>query len=340
MKSSNSEISVLKSGNENRIYYLDFARCLAMFLVIFAHCFVNSSDVRLYIYAFHMPFFFVVSGMLHKQGKQNLKRLLFPTLFFVLLFITLSIPLYQSGIWSFEELYSREKPDDWFSTLYMSIWFTVCGIIKGGKFANHYCWFLLVLCGCKLLMELYFFLKIKISYIYLFFMFVLFWSISMLFQIRILWIANVLMAFPFYYVGYYSKNIMGYFVKWKYHYIFFPMSLVMTILLTIINGRVSMMGCDFGITPNYLSPILFYLNGIIGSIMLFSISPSFEIKLCTKLSRSLISILGFQGLFIPFIIGKVSIIEALGMTFVLLVICYYLHYFTVKMLPIVYQQSN
>lgn len=133
MKSSNSEISVLKSGNENRIYYLDFARCLAMFLVIFAHCFVNSSDVRLYIYAFHMPFFFVVSGMLHKQGKQNLKRLLFPTLFFVLLFITLSIPLYQSGIWSFEELYSREKPDDWFSTLYMSIWFTVCGIIKGGQ---------------------------------------------------------------------------------------------------------------------------------------------------------------------------------------------------------------
>ena len=66
--------------------------------------------------------------------------------------------------------------------------------------------------------------------------------------------------------------------------------------------------------------------------MLFSISPSFEIKLCTKLSRSLISILGFQGLFIPFIIGKVSIIEALGMTFVLLVICYYLHSFTVKML--------
>lgn len=61
----------------------------------------------------------------------------------------------------------------------------------------------------------------------------------------------------------------------------------MTILLTIINGRVSMMGCDFGITPNYLSPILFYLNGIIGSIMLFSISPSFEIKLCTKLSETL-----------------------------------------------------
>lgn len=171
-------------------------------------------------------------------------------------------------------------------------------------------------------------------------MFVLFWSISMLFQIRILWIANILMAFPFYYVGYYSKNIMGYFVKWKYHYILFPVSLVMTILLTIINGRVSMMGCDFGITPNYLSPILFYLNGIIGSIMLFSISPSFEIKLCTKLSRSLISILGFQGLFIPFIIGKVSIIEALGMTFVLLIICYYLHSFMVKMLPIVYQQSN
>ena len=110
----------------------------------------------------------------------------------------------------------------------------------------------------------------------------------------------------------------------------------MTILLTIINGRVSMMGCDFGITPNYLSPILFYLNGIIGSIMLFSISPSFEIKLCTKLSRSLISILGFQG----FIIGKISIIEALGMTFVLLIICYYLHSFMVKMLPIVYQQSN
>ena len=240
-----------------------------------------------------MPFFFMVSGMLHKAGKQNLSRLLYPTAFFILLFIVISIPLYQFNIWSFDDLYSHSKPTGWLDTVYSSLKWSIINLLAGGKFANYYCWFLLVLCGCKLLMELYINLKTKVAYVWLIACFGLLWGVAMLCHLRVLWIANILMAFPFYFLGFNLKFWINRFINWRFHYTLFPLLLILTILLTIINGRVSMMGVSYGETPYYMSPILFYLNGIVGSFMLFSISPSIEISLCTNISKALISILGF-----------------------------------------------
>lgn len=324
----------------SRLYFLDYSRCLAMFLVIFAHCFVNNSTVRLYIYAFHMPFFFMVSGMLHKVGKQNLKRLLYPTVFFILLFIVVALPLYQFNIWNYDELYLHEKPITWLDTLCSSIKWTVINLVVGGKFANYYCWFLLVLCGCKLLMELYSNLKTKVPIICLIGCFGLLWGIAMWFHIHYLWIANILMAFPFYYLGFNYKSLINRFINWRFHYLLFPILLILTISLTIINGRVSMMGSTYGETPYYISPILFYINGIVGSFMLFSISPSLEIPLCTKLSKALISILGLQGIFIPFFYGRISILVGIFVSIIILFVCYILHVILQRYLPFIYQKTN
>lgn len=53
--------------SHDRIVFLDTSRAMAMFLVVFAHLYASDSKECLYIYAFHMPFFFFVSGMLHKE---------------------------------------------------------------------------------------------------------------------------------------------------------------------------------------------------------------------------------------------------------------------------------
>ena len=58
---------MMKDEN-NRILYLDYARTIALFLVVFAHLYSVDSSVKLYVYAFHMPFFFIVSGMLHRDS--------------------------------------------------------------------------------------------------------------------------------------------------------------------------------------------------------------------------------------------------------------------------------
>lgn len=323
-----------------RLTFLDFAKCIAMFLVVFAHCFVNDSSVRLYIYAFHMPFFFFVSGMLHKQGRPYWGKLMKPTLFFVLLFLIISIPLYQCGIWDFKSQYLVDCPKTWVETLFLSIKLTIINIIGGGKFANHYCWFLLVLCGCKWMMERYLSVKKKIALVWLVLSFAVLWATATLLHVKILWIAHTVMAFPFYFAGYYSKNLTRSFVNWRYHYWIFPVALVLTCLLTHLNGRVSMMGATYGEAPSVLKAFFFYLNGMIGSMLLFSICPRRgNMPFCTKISKGMISILGFQGLFIPFLIGKVSIWEAALIAPCIILVCYGLHHITSRLLPFVYQSS-
>ena len=75
----------------HRLVFIDMARCMALFLTVFAHLYSVNSDVRLYIYAFHMPLFFLLSGYLHKNTSPGLligksaKRLLIPFAFFLFL---------------------------------------------------------------------------------------------------------------------------------------------------------------------------------------------------------------------------------------------------------------
>lgn len=87
----------------NRLDWLDVLKCLAMFAVICGHAATNDAagSLKFYIYSFHMPLFFIVSGMtLHLQlsrreysfadiFKNKCRTLLLPYLIFNLLTIPL-----------------------------------------------------------------------------------------------------------------------------------------------------------------------------------------------------------------------------------------------------------
>ena len=66
----NSIISTSRNGNfkviSKRIPMLDYARLLTAFLVIYGHLFPYEPNnyVRVFIYQFHMPLFFMLSGYL------------------------------------------------------------------------------------------------------------------------------------------------------------------------------------------------------------------------------------------------------------------------------------
>ena len=54
-----------------RLPYLDYARLSVAYLVILGHLIPADDRVlRPYIYAFHMPLFFIISGMLHKNKES------------------------------------------------------------------------------------------------------------------------------------------------------------------------------------------------------------------------------------------------------------------------------
>ena len=64
----------IKSG---RVKYIDIARGLAIFLVVWGHT-LTSGMKRQVIYGFHMPLFFIISGALLKpkqflSGKDYLQ---------------------------------------------------------------------------------------------------------------------------------------------------------------------------------------------------------------------------------------------------------------------------
>lgn len=51
---------------QERINYIDIARAFAIFLVVLGHT-LTSGRIRTAVYAFHMPLFFIISGMLLKR---------------------------------------------------------------------------------------------------------------------------------------------------------------------------------------------------------------------------------------------------------------------------------
>ena len=60
-------------SSSKRIEWLDIAKGIGIFLVVYAHARAPYSS---YIYNFHMPFFFLISGVLYKSGG-NLKQYIF-----------------------------------------------------------------------------------------------------------------------------------------------------------------------------------------------------------------------------------------------------------------------
>lgn len=165
-------------------------------------------------------------------------------------------------------------------------------------------------------------------------------AVFVVFGTHYLWIANSLMALPFYYAGYkYRTQITGIaqnikpFAAWAFVFIGF----VLTVLLSRLNGRVSMMGCGFGQRFFPVSYCLFYLNALVGSSMILLLSTRIrQFKFITLLSMSLISILGFQGLFVPFFIGKIAVVPAIIIALLIIVICYSLHQLTLRWFPRIY----
>lgn len=85
-------------NKKERLFFLDSARGLGMLLVILGHILETDGPIPVLIYSFHIPLFFLISGILlaYMQAEersirqtvlQGLKRLLIPYLFFELLFL-------------------------------------------------------------------------------------------------------------------------------------------------------------------------------------------------------------------------------------------------------------
>lgn len=289
-----------------RLSFIDIAKFGGIFLVILGHL-PTTANIHTYIYSFHMPLFFILSGYLHKTYsnkdslKKNIVTLIIP---YVLLFTCLQLleiqdifrrgeanvnligsilaTNYKAMILGEPRIYIRAL---WFLVALFEIKLVANILLKQKQSV--------VIAGCLCSLVLSFFTQHKDTYLYFF-------------------LDSAVIAFPFYICGFYLRkydfldnNIFS--LKSNSHNLSQVLSklalliflIVITYIMSYYNGDIDIKRCLFG-----KSFILMYILGILGSYMILLASTLFRSnKFITTISGGTIFILAFHG----FIMGKVNL---------------------------------
>ena len=306
---------------KQRIIWIDYAKAVAIFLVVLGHSFkpLGGADleVKNFIYSFHMPVFFFLSGYLYKKSdivfggylKKNVRSLVFPYVLLNLLAAIIVLPVL---------LLTNNYEIIVDSTTDMLIG-------AGHSFAGP-AWFLLCLFWTKIIS--YFAFRSKCPFLFVIF------SITAAYIIgHFVWfdIASAFAAFPFFYEGYImkTKSRMDLISRKKWCVIL-SISLPLLFLLNHINGSVAIYSLTFGNLP-----WLYYIETTIGItffISLMNLIATRENGIMNTLSRESIMIMalhGAVGLYISIIISKVlslpntSILYGLIISGIVVAILYY-----------------
>lgn len=327
----------------NRILYLDYSRVFVAYLVIFGHLMPEDNYIpRCFIYAFHMPFFFLISGMLHKfngtiQWKKYLRTIGVPLLFFNLLFFIIINPFYFRHIY-IDELVHANTYWELLMSGFPRLW---DGILGTGNLPSGVTWFLVALLWCKLMMDIIHCHQ-KVGWA----IFVLLFFVTIGLHIQFMLIRNGMMAFPFYYLGSRYRQEIGRIIQRPYSIFYAFLCLMILIALVSLNGKVSVYDVSFGRNnlPAYISVPLFYLTAIVGSLMILFVSVQFKSnRVITFLATSLITILGVQAIFNdPYRIfcPPDNYLIMIPLALLILFACAGIHWFIMNNFPIVLGKSN
>ncbi|MDP4204485.1 MAG: acyltransferase family protein [Bacteroidota bacterium] len=115
-----------------RVTYIDLIKGVGIILVVIGHLPINT-ELRRIIFSFHMPLFFFVSGLFHKQNNpkdfilNKAKRLLIPYVFFFFLaeFFTLAFDYPRHIGFQTQSFFDILNGQEYF-TYNVPLWFLLC----------------------------------------------------------------------------------------------------------------------------------------------------------------------------------------------------------------------
>lgn len=273
---------------KQRIPLLDYARVFTAYLVILGHLLPTSpvSPLRVYIYQFHMPLFFMISGMLDRHidfkeyVKKNAQLILFPIATFTLLFYVSSTVHFGVGS-SIETLMSSVKA-----------FFTSDTIL-----INPTLWFLIALFNARILS--YAFEKIGVV------LSVILWLTLLVatYYFNPLFISSTVMIMPLYMLGYCFKKYILALSEQKWFKYFWIIGFAIVAISMHYNGRVSTNSAWYGNGEVGLQPlriICFYISSFSGTFAIMSLSSIFKkgFSWLQLTAESLITMMCIQYLFI------------------------------------------
>ena len=255
--------AVSKSDRGRVLHWVDAAKGIGIILVVFGHL-LYGSDVPLlnrFIYSFHMPLFFVLSGFLQKERKRIdeyikrvMKRLLCP----FILYAIVGVPFF-GFLW-------RGR---YASTLN----FLMDSFYVNGKITNNPLWYLAVLFEIHLLMTLLKITerKIKSQLIILVFCllggFLVYHYRKQFYFFNLFGLNRMIVCSGFYIIGIVLRKIEISSRQWA---IMAIPSLIMTIIFgLVLNTKVSIYGFSLGVY------YYFVIAAISGCIFVFAVSNLF-----------------------------------------------------------------
>lgn len=237
----------------NRIDWIDWAKAIAIFLVIIGHGWNTPQWLTYLICSFHMPFFFIISGYLYKPRDiiSSLASFVIPVLFFT--FITYFYSFFLLEDCSFHEYYQKT-----------AIW-GYSASTGTGCFAGI--WFIQVLLTIRLLLG-----DIPgLNFIRKYYKII---SVIIVFVVGIistyqdhydgLFMLYAIPSFPFVAIGIYlkEKKWSPQQLRWKY---VIPMA-ILFIIISQVNKGYSIYKCNFG-----YSYYIFFIVALMGCFSLFKI---------------------------------------------------------------------
>lgn len=290
-----------KEAISGRINWIDWAKAITIILVVMGHFNFNQSSFTYqnFIYIFHMPIFFFLSGYLYKSipefpvfFKKNVLSLIVPYLFFnILTLICITLPYLLLGKITITDLEA-----------------SFLSFLTGGSFTfAGPTWFLISLFNVKLIS--YFILKLKIKYQIL--LIIIFPIIALLIKGNLYYgLKAAFVCIPFYIVGFHvrNNNLLDKIKDSRYLQLFlFLISFVFLVVSNNIQGRIDVYKCVLGTYP-----LLFYVNAFVGSfmvIMFCKMLNNLESKFVKTISSGTIVILGlhiFLNIYISKIVSKLG----------------------------------
>jgi acyltransferase len=275
---------------KRRIKWLDSAKGLGILAVVLGHVSFKNRVIKKYIFSFHMPLFFMISGYLFNKEsygsytaflKKKIKTLIIPYFIF-------SFGSYF--YWFLTERFYRPAETE------ISIFKPLIGIFYSNGVDdylvhNTVLWFI----TCLFVVENIFFFINKIKHKSGIFLALFFFSLvgyidSLIMPFRLPWGIDIAFtAVVFYGIGYLlktNKNSILSILEKKNKYLIGATLLFCSIIFCFINGSVDM---NFNVYGNY---VFFYFSAICGSAFCFMLCKSFEdLKLLSFLGKNSLMIM-------------------------------------------------
>lgn len=247
-----------------RINWIDWAKFLGIALVVFGHTEFDESNmfIRKFIYSFHMPLFFFISGFLFKLKEDNFREYLKNS------FVSLMIPYLFFFILSI--IFNPYFAYITFTKDLMGVFLSfICG--SGGEPLSVATWFLASLFLVRVFA--YFLIKYKVN-IYVSILILALSSIIAYYSPSgrlFVGTFSSFMALPIFMLGHFSKDrqVLNRDLSVTKSFIMAVLSLCLLLLINSVQGEigVDMSNRNFG---NY--PYLFYVEALSGIYMIIGIS--------------------------------------------------------------------